>query len=84
VPTFDIEQKGSKFFFYLQELTGTGQVMVSADRRFLGDRSAADFLLELERLLVDASTAPDSVSGNGPVRQHSPNRLSTTGGIHGS
>ena len=64
VPGFDIEQKGSKFFVYLHELADTAKVTLCADRRFLDGRSAAEFLLAVEDLLVQESTSFAAVRPN--------------------
>lgn len=53
-PSHDTDQKGATFFLYVHELSERAVLTLCADRRFLGPRGPADFLLDLEWLAVEA------------------------------
>jgi hypothetical protein len=54
VPGWDNDQKGSKFFLFLHELRSEAVLTLCADSRLLAPRGSADYLRDLEWLLVTA------------------------------
>lgn len=80
VPDWDIDQKGAKFFLYVQELgagdsaaEATAALTLCADRRFLAGRESADFLLDLQWLLTETVRRNISTGAlAGALRERSP------------
>ncbi|MFD7985706.1 condensation domain-containing protein [Kitasatospora indigofera] len=67
-PEWDFDQKGAKFFLFLQELeapagpdSARSVITLCADRRFLAGRGSAVFLRDLEWLLAGTAYADTTV-----------------------